>query len=44
MIEEVGPSMLVDDMLLVSGKVARTTAFETGFPGHQAKREGLSGA
>lgn len=37
-IEEVGPSMLVDDMLLVSGEVARTTPFEKGFPIHYAKR------
>jgi 7,8-dihydropterin-6-yl-methyl-4-(beta-D-ribofuranosyl)aminobenzene 5'-phosphate synthase len=39
-IEEVGPSMLVDDMLLVSGEVARSTSFETGFPTHQARRHG----
>jgi 7,8-dihydropterin-6-yl-methyl-4-(beta-D-ribofuranosyl)aminobenzene 5'-phosphate synthase len=39
-IEEVGPSMLVDDMILVSGEVARTTEFEKGFPIHQAKRGG----
>lgn len=37
-IEEVGPSMLVDDMLLVSGEVARATPFEKGFPIHYAKR------
>jgi 7,8-dihydropterin-6-yl-methyl-4-(beta-D-ribofuranosyl)aminobenzene 5'-phosphate synthase len=37
-IEEVGPSMLVDDMVLVSGEVARTTDFEKGFPPHYAKR------
>jgi 7,8-dihydropterin-6-yl-methyl-4-(beta-D-ribofuranosyl)aminobenzene 5'-phosphate synthase len=37
-IEEVGPSMLVDDMVLVSGEVARTTDFEKGFPVHQALR------
>ncbi len=37
-IEEVGPSMLVDDMVLVSGEVARTTEFEQGFPIHHAKR------
>lgn len=35
-IEEVGPSMLVDNMLLVSGEVARTTDFERGWPAHQA--------
>ncbi len=37
-IEEVGPSMLVDGMVLVSGEVARTTGFEQGFPIHYAKR------
>ncbi len=37
-IEEVGPSMLVDDLVLVSGEVARTTSFETGFSSHFAKR------
>jgi 7,8-dihydropterin-6-yl-methyl-4-(beta-D-ribofuranosyl)aminobenzene 5'-phosphate synthase len=39
-IEEVGPSMLVDGLLLVSGEVARTTDFEKGFPIHFCKREG----
>lgn len=39
-IEEVGPSMLVDGLVLVSGEVARTTPFETGFHVHQAKRQG----
>jgi 7,8-dihydropterin-6-yl-methyl-4-(beta-D-ribofuranosyl)aminobenzene 5'-phosphate synthase len=37
-IEEVGPTMLVDDLILVSGEVARTTPFESGFPGHFARR------
>jgi len=37
-VEEVGPSMLVDDMILVSGEVDRTTEFETGFPVHYSKR------
>ena len=37
-IEEVGPSMLVDNRVLVSGEVARTTDFEKGFPIHYAKR------
>ena len=37
-IEEVGPSMLVDNMLLISGEVPRTTEFEKGFPIHYAKR------
>lgn len=40
LVEETGPSMLVDDMVLISGKVARTTEFEKGFPGHQAMRKG----
>ncbi|MBI1926974.1 MBL fold metallo-hydrolase [Candidatus Poribacteria bacterium] len=39
-IEEIGPSMLVDDMVLVSGEVARTTDFEKGFRIHYAKRNG----
>ncbi len=39
-VEEVGPSMLVDGMVLVSGEVTRTTPFETGFSVHQAKRHG----
>jgi 7,8-dihydropterin-6-yl-methyl-4-(beta-D-ribofuranosyl)aminobenzene 5'-phosphate synthase len=38
-IESVGPSMVVDEMLLVSGEVARTTDFETGFPIHYAQRD-----
>ncbi len=39
-IEEVGPSMLLDNMLLISGEVERTTAFETGFRFHYALRNG----
>ena len=39
-IEEVGTSMVVDNMILVSGEVARTTEFEKGFRIHQAKRSG----
>ena len=42
-IEEVGPSLLVDDMVLVSGEVRRTTPFETGFPIHWARRDGTWG-
>ena len=38
-IEEVGPSMLVDGMILVSGEVARTTSFEKGFAVHYAKHD-----
>ena len=37
-VEQVGPSMLVDEMILVSGEVARTIEFERGFPIHYAKR------
>jgi 7,8-dihydropterin-6-yl-methyl-4-(beta-D-ribofuranosyl)aminobenzene 5'-phosphate synthase len=40
-IEEVGPSLLLDDTLLVSGEVARTTGFERGFPLHWARRHGV---
>jgi 7,8-dihydropterin-6-yl-methyl-4-(beta-D-ribofuranosyl)aminobenzene 5'-phosphate synthase len=40
LIEEVGPSMLVEEMVLVSGEVARVTPFEKGFPIHWAKRDG----
>src|SRR5579859_3748306 len=39
-IESAAPSMLVDNMVLISGEVGRTTEFETGFPGHQALRQG----
>jgi 7,8-dihydropterin-6-yl-methyl-4-(beta-D-ribofuranosyl)aminobenzene 5'-phosphate synthase len=37
-IESTGPSMLVDELLLLSGEIARTTHFETGFPIHYAHR------
>ncbi|MHA2232377.1 MAG: MBL fold metallo-hydrolase [Candidatus Hodarchaeales archaeon] len=40
LIESVGPSMLFDETSLVSGEIARTTEFETGFPIHYAKRNG----
>ena len=39
-IEQPGPSMLIDNMILVSGEVSRTTSFEKGFPIHYAKRSG----
>jgi 7,8-dihydropterin-6-yl-methyl-4-(beta-D-ribofuranosyl)aminobenzene 5'-phosphate synthase len=39
-IEERGPSMLVDGTVLVSGEVARVTDFERGLPTHQALRGG----
>jgi 7,8-dihydropterin-6-yl-methyl-4-(beta-D-ribofuranosyl)aminobenzene 5'-phosphate synthase len=40
-VEEVGPSLLVDGTLLVSGEVPRTTDFERGFPIHWARRDGV---
>lgn len=39
-VEQAGPSLLADGLLLVSGEVARATAFEHGMPGHHAKRDG----
>lgn len=38
-VEDVQPSFLLDGSLLVTGEVDRTTAFETGFPIHQALRD-----
>jgi 7,8-dihydropterin-6-yl-methyl-4-(beta-D-ribofuranosyl)aminobenzene 5'-phosphate synthase len=40
LIEEVGPSLLVDNMVLVSGEVGRHSEFESGYPGHEARRDG----
>jgi 7,8-dihydropterin-6-yl-methyl-4-(beta-D-ribofuranosyl)aminobenzene 5'-phosphate synthase len=37
-IEEPGPSLLVDGIVLVSGEVERTTEFEKGFAPHHSKR------
>jgi 7,8-dihydropterin-6-yl-methyl-4-(beta-D-ribofuranosyl)aminobenzene 5'-phosphate synthase len=39
-IEDRRPSFLLDGVLLVTGEVDRTTAFETGMPIHQAWRDG----
>lgn len=39
-IEQPGPSMLIDNIILVSGEVSRITSFEKGFPIHYAKRSG----
>ncbi len=39
-IEEAGPSMLIDRMVLVSGEIERTTEFEKGFATHYAMRNG----
>ena len=40
-IDERGPTLLIDDTVLVSGQVSRTTDFERGFPGHL--KRGASG-
>lgn len=37
-IENEAPSLLLDDSVLITGEVARTTEFERGMPVHQAKR------
>jgi 7,8-dihydropterin-6-yl-methyl-4-(beta-D-ribofuranosyl)aminobenzene 5'-phosphate synthase len=39
-IEERGPSLLLDDLLLVTGQVPRTTSFEVGLPLHHALIDG----
>lgn len=39
-VEDARPGFLLDDALLVTGEVARTTPFETGFRPHQAFRDG----
>jgi len=39
-IEERQPSFLFENALLITGEVDRTTEFETGFPVHQALRDG----
>ncbi|CQR72605.1 ribonuclease Z [Sporomusa ovata DSM 2662] len=39
-INTVDPTLLGDDMILVSGEIARTTDFETGFPIHYTKHKG----
>jgi 7,8-dihydropterin-6-yl-methyl-4-(beta-D-ribofuranosyl)aminobenzene 5'-phosphate synthase len=39
-VEERQPSFLLDGAVLITGEVDRTTPFETGFPGHQAMRQG----
>ncbi|MCL4421602.1 MAG: MBL fold metallo-hydrolase [Actinobacteria bacterium] len=38
--EQKQPSFILDGSLLITGEVDRTTAFETGFPVHQALRSG----
>src|SRR5436190_22741407 len=39
-VEQRQPSFLLDGSLLVTGEVDRTTEFESGFPGHEAHRQG----
>lgn len=39
-LEERGPSLLIDDTVLISGQVERVTPFEKGFPIHYARRNG----
>ncbi|HTI35696.1 MAG TPA: MBL fold metallo-hydrolase [Miltoncostaea sp.] len=39
-VEDRRPSFLLDGALLVTGEVDRTTAFERGFPGHEAHGDG----
>ena len=39
-VEEVGPSLLLDDAVLVTGQIERTTDFETGFPLQHADLDG----
>ncbi len=39
-VDERGPSVLLDDTILVTGQIERTTAFEQGFPLQYARTEG----
>jgi 7,8-dihydropterin-6-yl-methyl-4-(beta-D-ribofuranosyl)aminobenzene 5'-phosphate synthase len=39
-VKKTDPTLLVDNMILVSGEIARTTDFEIGFPVHYTKRKG----
>ncbi|WPC41604.1 MBL fold metallo-hydrolase [Clostridium sp. JS66] len=40
LVSKTDPTFLVDNMVLVSGEITRTTDFETGFPVHYTKRDG----
>jgi 7,8-dihydropterin-6-yl-methyl-4-(beta-D-ribofuranosyl)aminobenzene 5'-phosphate synthase len=42
-VEERGPTLLVDNRILVSGQVERVTGFERGFPIHMARAEAGDG-
>ena len=39
-VEERGPTLLIDDEVLVSGQVARVTSYEKGFPLQMARSDG----
>jgi 7,8-dihydropterin-6-yl-methyl-4-(beta-D-ribofuranosyl)aminobenzene 5'-phosphate synthase len=39
-VEQRRPSFLLDESVLITGEVDRTTVFETGFQGHEALRHG----
>jgi 7,8-dihydropterin-6-yl-methyl-4-(beta-D-ribofuranosyl)aminobenzene 5'-phosphate synthase len=39
-VEERHPSFLLDGAVLITGEIDRTTPFETGFQGHEARRAG----
>ncbi len=39
-VENTGPTLLADNMILVSGEIARSTEFEKGFPIHYSNRNG----
>ena len=41
LIESESPSFVVEGMALVTGQVARTNHFETGWPAHHAERNGV---
>lgn len=40
LVNKTDPTLLVENMVLVSGEITRTTDFETGFPIHYTKRDG----
>lgn len=40
LVDRAVPSLVLDRAVLVTGEVARTSPFETGFPGHQTLRAG----
>jgi 7,8-dihydropterin-6-yl-methyl-4-(beta-D-ribofuranosyl)aminobenzene 5'-phosphate synthase len=39
-VEERQPSLVLDGAVLITGEIDRTTPFETGFQGHEARRAG----